>query len=344
MRDKISSSGRKWPGIRLRGVVRMVVVAGAVGLRAVPAAAQSGPLVHLELDCPQLKTLNVERVLKAELGVELVRWDSAGVTVVQVTCDEMVARVQVRDPVTRKTVQRGLNLETVPERSRDRLVALATAELVIASWSEIEVIGDSSVEPTGVPPPPEAVEAARGVVREEMVDLPSSHPQHKSAARHGRAVHERALHRVVPMVSVRGFPNHWGVLGGGGVRYGSELRSVFSWAVDFLLEGGEIDAVNFITSTVGGQIAFSHQGRYGAVRGGAGLRLGVVNAHAEQSTAVPWGWPMLVGSLDIWVTQHLTFEVAGEGGYATLPGHSSGGDVGLSGFWLSGQSGLGWRW
>ena len=317
---------------------------GAMSSWAVPAAAQSGPLVHLELDCPQLKTLNVERVLEAELGAELVRWDSAGVTVVRVTCDDLVAQVRVQDPVTRKTVKRGLNLETVPERSRDRLVALATAELVIASWSEIEVIGDSSVEPTGAPAPPEIVAAARGVVREEMDDIPSSHPRRTSVVRHGRTVDERSLHRVVPMVSVRGFPTHSGVLGGGGIRYGAELHSVISWAVDFLLEGGEIDGVDFVTSTVAGQLAFSHQGRYGAARAGAGLRMGVVSTLGEQSSAAPWGWPMLVGSVNLYVTQHVTLEVGGEGGYATLAGRSAGGHIGISGFWLSGQLGLGWRW
>ena len=177
-----------------------------------------------------------------------------------------------------------------------------------------------------------------------MGDLPSSRPRRTSAVRHGRTVHERSLHRVVPMVSIRGFPNHFGVLGGGGVRYGVELRSVFSCAMDLLLEGGDIDGVDFVTSTVGGQLAFSHRGRYGAARAGAGLRIGVVNTLGEQSSAAPWGWPMLVGSLSLWVTQHVTFEVAGEGGYATLPGHSAGGAVGISGFWLSGQLGLGGRW
>lgn len=317
------------------------------------ARAQSGALVHLELDCPALTEEDVRRVLAAELNTDLVKWDSTWVTVVKVSCDETTARVQVRDPVTRKRLERTLNLGPVPERSRERLVALATAEMVIASWAELEVVRTPAIEPTGAPPPSTVVDAARGIVADERAERAEAERQRTAPERHGRRVREKEQHRLVPLVSLRSFVNQPGTLVGGGARYGAELRRVFSWSADGLIESGRVrgahSPIDVVSSTVAGRIAFSYYGQWGAIRGGGGLRFGVIRARVEadsgdvtNSSVVPWGWPMLVTSLDIAMAPKVVLELAGEAGYVLLP--LGGGEPPLEGVWLSGQFGVGGRW
>jgi hypothetical protein len=335
-------------------VNRWIVALVLVGLLLpVPAWAQSGALVHLDLSCPQLAEEDVRRVLAAELGTDLVHWDSSWVTVVKVSCDDTAVRVQVRDPVTRKQLDRNLDLASVPERSRERLVALATAEMVIASWAELEVVGSPAIEPTGAPPPPEVVDAAREIVADERTETAAAERQRHGPQRHGRTVREQAQHRLLPLLSLRSFVNHPGTLVGGGARYGAELRRVFSWSVDGLIEGGQVRGerapIDLVSSTVAGRISFSYPGKMGAIRGGAGLRFGVLRARVEadagddtNSTVVPWGWPMLVTSIDIVLAPKVLLELAGEGGYVLLP--AAGGEPALEGVWLSGQLGIGGSW
>ncbi len=307
--------------------------------------------MHLELHCANLEEATFRRVLQAELGGELVNWKGSGVTAVEVSCEETTAQLQVQDPVTRKSVRRSLDLDTVPPGSRERLVALASAELVVASWAELELTPAPSVEPTGPRPPPEAVSAAQQVVRAEIETAKQSSRRYQ---RHGRTFEGRASHRFAPVVSVRGFTDERGSLWGGGVRYGAELKRIFSGAADTLIESGHIGDADVVTSTIGGHLGFSHQGRFGAVRVGAGLRVGMVHAEligadheVSRSTVAPWGWPMMVGSFNIWASKSVHIEGAVEGGYVVLPipgGSNRSGHSAVEGIWLSGQLGIGWRW
>lgn len=345
----------------VRSAVVVLGVLACLGGGVEQVRAQTGPLVRLELDCPVLDAAEVRRILEAELGTDLLAYDAAWVTVITLRCEESVARVKVEDPVTRKVVSRGLNLDAVPEGSRSRLVALATAELVVATWAELELIAVPSVEPTGTRPPQEAVAAALEVVRDEVADAATLAQRERARRVTERRKERKPYHRIVPLVSARTFVNHPGSLWGGGLRFGKEVRRVFSWSVDALLEAGTIGGssgyYDLTTTTLGGHIGFSYRGPNGSARFGAGLRAGVVHATLDTTPAnvdypevsgselAPWGWPMLVTTLDLNLGQGLVLELGGETGYVLLPlSGVRGTDAALRGVWVNGQVGIGWAW
>ena len=344
----------------MRRMVQCVAVLGlGLFLWTFARPAQAGPLVRLDIhDCDTFDPDEARRILEAELGADLVTWHSAGVTTIDLVCSGTTVQVNVNDPVTRKTVARRLNLSSAPDGSRARLVALATAELVVASWSELELIGAPSLEPVQPAPPREAISAAHRVVRERQLDQAPSGAPLRDVSDIPRGRRPRyTTRRLLPVVSARGFVNHEGLLWGGGARYGEERNRVFSWAFDGLVESGTIqdggaNQYEVVTSTVGGLVAFSRVWRYLAVRGGVGLRLGMsrtarVDTEGEShSTVAPWGWPLLSASTDLHMGPHWLLELGGEAGYVVLP--VSGGITesasALQGTWLSFQTGLGWRW
>jgi hypothetical protein len=138
-----------------------------------------------------------------------------------------------------------------------------------------------------------------------------------------------------------------GTLAGGGVRLGSDLAPLHGWAIDALVESGTLrphagTLVNLQSVTLGGMLYFVKAlGSSLMLRGGAGLRAGVVRsvdkgAGPTLSFPVFWGWPM--GALASTLTlNRISFELAGEGGYATLPA----GAGGSAGVWFSLQLGVG---
>jgi hypothetical protein len=69
-------------------------------------------------------------------------------------------KVEVRDAVTRKQVSREIDLSSVPSDGRAFAVALATDELLWATWAELALMKDEASQPQA---PPEIV---RGVAQE----------------------------------------------------------------------------------------------------------------------------------------------------------------------------------
>ncbi|MGC4092848.1 MAG: hypothetical protein QM756_34185 [Polyangiaceae bacterium] len=82
-------------------------------------------------------------------------------TWVVVQCNGSKVVVEVHDPLSRKIVQRRFDFGPAASRARGRLVALAAAELVLASWAELAVLPAPRVEPEGPPPSPVQRELAR---------------------------------------------------------------------------------------------------------------------------------------------------------------------------------------
>lgn len=329
--------------------------------------------LYLE-DCATIEPEATRRIIKAELDAELVPRGGPGVTEVSIDCLGHVASIQVDDPITRKTTSRDVSLANVPYGSRPRLVALATAELVIATWAELEFPGTPTIEPMGPPAPSEAVEAANDVIREEMEaraaseagrvggvareEAPNRQPTGNDERR--RLAHRRRRElmreRVIAVAAVRGFVKHPGLLGGGGIRFGQELPLAFSWTLDALHEQGTIDlhANRFlvVSNSVAGSLSFHLASPVATFRGGAGLRVGVTNTELlngspalKESSVTPWGWPMATTSLSFLLGKRLLVEVAGESSYVMLAtGGTQTGGASLMGLWIGAQAGLGCSW
>ena len=73
---------------------------------------------------------------------------SPDVTRIDVTCESAdVIALHVSDPLTSKDVSRKVSIAGIDERARARTIALAVAELVSASWVELETAPEPTVEP-----------------------------------------------------------------------------------------------------------------------------------------------------------------------------------------------------
>lgn len=141
----------------------------------VTVAAQtsaSRPSLRLLVDpCVGADRVEVERIAAIELrsSTVVVASDASASNAsvsVAVDCHERGIRLRVDDAITRKTVERVVNMSDVDPRARARWVAIAAAELVRASWSELDDEAPLRVEPAQPAPPVELVRAAqRALVR-----------------------------------------------------------------------------------------------------------------------------------------------------------------------------------
>lgn len=102
------------------------------------ASAQDAARIALDVSgCPEADASAIERLVGIELRVAIAR-EETDVTSVRAECADSVLRLVVHDPITAKTVERSYDLSTTDDRALPRTVALAIAELVAATWSELE--------------------------------------------------------------------------------------------------------------------------------------------------------------------------------------------------------------
>jgi hypothetical protein len=236
------------------------------------------------------------------------------------------------------------------------------AELLVASWAELEVNPNPKVEPEGPNPPNDATQAARGLVTDRRRALaPDSGPSQRPSRAETPPIEtpkpqEDDLSRVrnfriLAVASLRGFFARDGRLWGGGLRIGEERFRMVSWTLDSLVESGKLRGASraylLDSATFGGTVAFFWRSRRVTARMGAGLRLGLVNSTvaaaqpgAGKSTIGPWGWPQLVASLSLFPGHSVAMELGVEAGYAVLA-VSPGTNSGLNGTWYSAQVGIG---
>lgn len=112
--------------------------------RAEGAGDMEPPSVAIDVvGCDQPLAREVRRIAAVELRARLMEptaGDSTGgpITRVTATCGRGDARLEVSDPTTGKSLQRTVALTETAPNDRARLLALAVAELVAASWSELE--------------------------------------------------------------------------------------------------------------------------------------------------------------------------------------------------------------
>src|SRR5262249_26531050 len=207
------------------------------------------------------------------------------VTEVLVSCERSRVIVRVRDPISRKDIQRSFDIALSDPRARSRLVALASSELILASWVELRVNPKPRVVPEGPEPSPQAVQAARKTL-EDFDWRPK--PQHWYEA---ETPSDRML-RLMFLGSFRSFFNGSGRLWGGGVRVGEERLQAVSWSIDALIESGDVHTnagrYNVETATLGAWLLLYKRWGFYTGRIGAGLRLAAV-ASSAATASIPEG-------------------------------------------------------
>jgi len=137
---------------------------------------------HVSIDiagCDPALASEARRIAAIELRATLVDTaPDATVTRVTATCRNTVAELEVVDPTTGKSLGRAVTLAEAPQNGRARLLALAVAELVAASWSELQN-NPQPRAPTATPlAPAPAREAARVAVSERSVELGAAFDVH----------------------------------------------------------------------------------------------------------------------------------------------------------------------
>ncbi len=142
-------------------LLRLVTVAS-------PAVAQAdAPLVTTVIDaCVPVDRAQLDRVLAIELGTSAESASSqTGPTHVHVRCVDAGIELNLEDALTRKTMVRVLPSDSFQDASSTRLLALAIAELIVASWVELRL--PRKVEPVGPPPSTAARSAAARAVEKQ---------------------------------------------------------------------------------------------------------------------------------------------------------------------------------
>jgi hypothetical protein len=146
----------------------VVLAAGAHAANAQEALALDRPRVSIDIvGCDAALAREARRIAAIELRATLVDPAPDG-TVTQVTaeCRSSLAALEVADPTTGKSLARTVTLTEAAPNGRARLLALAVAELVAASWSELQ----SNPRPRAPPATPLAPDAAREAARAALTD------------------------------------------------------------------------------------------------------------------------------------------------------------------------------
>lgn len=142
-------------------------------LAARPAFALERPRVSIDIvGCDTELAREAQRIAAIELRATLVDpTPDVTVTEVKATCRGTLAALEVIDPTTGKSVERTVALAEAAPNGRARLLALAVAELVVASWSELESNPEPRAPPATPLAPPAAREAARAALGERSLEL-----------------------------------------------------------------------------------------------------------------------------------------------------------------------------
>ncbi|MEM9490858.1 MAG: hypothetical protein AAGC55_17050, partial [Myxococcota bacterium] len=141
--------------VRLIGVLAALLVAPAA-VAAQPSESMDDIGVALSVDeCIVADAEQIRRLLFIELGApgrptslrQGERTDA--VTRVELSCADQLIELRVHDPVTGKSLTR--RIAPGKRRGRERLLALAAVELVVASWIELTATPAPVAIPAGPP-------------------------------------------------------------------------------------------------------------------------------------------------------------------------------------------------
>ncbi|MFO0683679.1 MAG: hypothetical protein U0234_16590 [Sandaracinus sp.] len=293
-----------------------------------PATTIDRPRVSVTLDasCGTLDATQVRRVLDVELGAEadLDAPVDAATSRVEVRCEESdVVRLVVDEPLTQKHLERTL---TLGETGRARLVAIAIAEILAASWIELGMTHDPDVSPSSAAGSEEARAIALETAREHLADEPAIAPPPPPLAPAPRPYGVRAF----GIVRVSGEPLHFS--GGGGLGLDAELLGPLALLVDVRAEQGSVGVsslgdvrTSLVTAAallaLRAQFGLSHADFGAGIRGGMGLLEGASTSPGVQARSQLGAIASAVAQTD--VSLHIAyagyFHVGFEVGWIFVP-------------------------
>jgi len=178
-------------------------------MHAASAPRASGlerPRVSINIvGCDAALAREAQRIAAIELRATLVDAAPDGsVTEVKATCRGALAALEVIDPTTGKSLGRTVALTEAAPNGRGRLLALAVAELVVASWSELQSNPEPRAPPATPLAPPAARDAARAAVTERALELAAAVDVHVLSS--GDVLFgggARAAISISPLISLR---------------------------------------------------------------------------------------------------------------------------------------------
>jgi hypothetical protein len=293
----------------------------AAGAARADAGSNDVPQVALDIDpCVAVSQAEVQRRLALEIGERVISLGEASPTSshAAATCDES-GRITLRidDPLTRKSIWRSIDLTSQEPSVRARLLAVAIAELLYASFAELLLekrTEPDKPKPAQPPMPVAVVQTWSGRVEDKLKQpLPPLGVE---------------LGAVGSILFSRKSPS---LLAGGGLRLIGDTSYHLGWDVDVQYLGAttENPLGDVRSDLFGARFAVHGQVRVPRVyiRGGGGLRLGLIrNAGTPSATSdtgfgVQWGpWltPTLVGSISVAIGR-LRLDLSLEGGYVLVP-------------------------
>jgi hypothetical protein len=338
-------------------VVGLAVMVAGVLAAPSPAAARERPQVALFIDdCVAAPADQVRHLLSLELGGPLSDGETPpGATRAAVTCPPGplppeegappagdkgdLVELRVDDGVTGKSVWRSVELHQADPAVRARLLSIALAELIFASWAELLV----TPQPT----------------------VPAAAPSASAATRQATSVQvERKLPQPLPPLGIQ-----LSALGaayvlwqqpsvsfGGGLRLLGEHRYHLGWDLDVLAEHGEsatnLGMIHRDLFSAGAALLVHHRIPHLILRGGAGARFGAARLSGEPSspqlsTATtlwgPFGGPLLTAGVSA-AAARVRLDLGLEAGYVVTPVIARAGGMradAVAGPWLGVQLGLG---
>lgn len=341
---------RGWARITF-GLSALVLSAGVSPLSAAAQSVTGAARVTTYVDaCVPIELETFHRVLAIELGTSIEYSPDAAQarngTMVRVGCNASGIELSLIDDVTHKAMQRSVELPQVAPAARARLLALAVAEFVVASWVELRLSEPPPIAPVGPPTPPSAAAAARKVAAKKLPP-PSAAEAYSAIWQLGVSIDAIAFTRgtdAIPQLSLRlderplrhlalGLQvalghNEWVVQSVGSVR----LTTTSGRAnLSYVAQLGDFD------------VLIGACARFGIVHMAGSTALS--NYHA-QALFAPWGGPGLQLSAAYRAGDHVRLLFELEGGYITLPAQAvvqKGGVVAeLGGLYGAAAIGMGW--
>ena len=256
-------------------------------------------------------------------------------TRVELGCDGELIVIEVHDPVTGKSLVRRIG---AGDRSgRERLLALAVVELLVASWIELEAIPEPAVAGADTIANKDSKANARQILRRR---LPVAEPWETTLSVHGMA--------------------SWSdvVFAGGGVGVARNSPHGYGWSAEVALQAGDDDvslgAVSISSVGVGGAAHVRRKVGPTWLSGGIGARFAAVTMTGEPrgggvlpgrvsgvvgGPLVRVGGTMRLSSVTATLSLETGFHVLELRGL--VDGQS---ETSIDGVWLASTLAVGWSW
>jgi hypothetical protein len=311
------------------------------------AQEADAPEVTTTLDpCVPVDEAQFHRVLAIELGTSIAYSAEApsrtSLTWVHLSCTPSGIELRLDDGLTRKSMVRVLDLSRIEAASRTRLLALAVAEFVVASWVELRVVDRPAIEPVGPPPPARARANITRTVHEKLERTAPEAP---------------SIWEIAGMFRLEGFATLDSLAPTLALRLGQRPTGAFAFALgaDFGLTRVDVGTGQVELATATAMVAALFVSRLPRVDlyAGGGGRFGLMHMNGVpgdssvrgESFSAPYGGPLILGRFAFHVSRTFRLVSEAEAGLVTLPIVGLSGTrkvIELSGAWASFAIGAGW--